>query len=449
MDSKSDPKALFDGILTDEEIQGLLSRFDEDHRQGPDAVLLLTDSAEEEERICAYLESGGISAIAARDAAAALEVLRKKRCRVYVAAVGALPSPLDRYLERLREVDLQIPFVILRDPGDPPLPPVRAATIERPLSEDVLDRLFPFARSVPTAASALEANAEKPSIRRDTTERGGADLAAGLSETDRPSPDPTRRSDALLAVQALLEAGIAGEGLAGGLRRWAESDPTIRGVVEVEEDPEEWRLRARARERRERRRMVLLLLEQLAAANQRVREPRTLGEFSLFPHAKGSGLALWHKDEADARQTLERLRRIFPLIVRLEEKGQDDPAPRARDRFIALVESRIRAAERRKGRLGLLLLETAPGESPVAISHAVGHVLRGSDWVEVVGNRVYVILDEPTEDVLRALDTRLKESPEIDRRRMVVVGWDPSKGRAAEFVAMAEGILHKEPSGGG
>jgi hypothetical protein len=88
-------------------------------------------------------------------------------------------------------------------------------------------------------------------------------------------------------------------------------------------------------------------------------------------------------------------------------------------------------------------------------------LLRGSDGVEVVGNRVYVILDEPTEDVLRALDTRLKESPDIDRaldtrlkespdidrRRTVVLGWDPSKGRAAELLGRAEGILHQETTG--
>jgi hypothetical protein len=111
------------------------------------------------------------------------------------------------------------------------------------------------------------------------------------------------------------------------------------------------------------------------------------------------------------------------------------------------VEPRVRAAERRKGRLGLHLAESAAGESPTAISHALGQVLQGSDGVEVVGNRVYVILDEPTEDVLRALDPRLKESPDIDRRRTVVLGWDPSKGRAAELVGRAEGILHQETTG--
>jgi hypothetical protein len=329
------------------------------------------------------------------------------------------------------------------------LPAIRAATIERPLSEEVLDQLFPFARSAQTEDGSFAAQGEKPSIGRAAAARGGAERAEGLSATDRLDPDPTRRSDALLAVQALLEARIAGEGLAGGLRRWAANDPAIRGVVEVEEDPAEWRLRARTREESQRRRMVRLLLEQLEEAHPAVREPRTRGAFSLFPLPKGSGLALWHEDAASARQALERLRRIFPLIARLEKKGQADPAPGARDRFIALVESRIRAAERRQGRLGLLLLETAAGESPAALAHAVGQVLRSSDWVDVVGNRVYVILDEPTPDVLRALDTRVQESPEIDRRRMVVLGWDASKGRAAEFVGRAEGILHKQATGGG
>jgi hypothetical protein len=210
------------------------------------------------------------------------------------------------------------------------LPAVRAATIERPLSGDVLDQLFPFARTAQTEDSSFAAQGEKPSIGRDTAARRGAERAEGLSATDRLDPDPTRRSDALLAVQALLEARLAGEGLAGGLRRWAENDPAIRGVVEVEEDPAQWRLRARARERSHRRRMVRLLLEQLEEAHQTVREPRTLGAFSLFPLPKGSGLALWHEDAAGAQEALERLRPILPLIARLEKKRQDDPAPGAR-----------------------------------------------------------------------------------------------------------------------
>jgi hypothetical protein len=309
--------------------------------------------------------------------------------------------------------------------------------------------LFPFARPAQTEDGSLAAEEHKPSIGGDAAARRGAEVAEGLSATDRLEPDPSRRADALLAVQALLEAGIAGEGLAGGLRQWAANDPAIRGVVEVEEDPAEWRLRARAGEKSQRRRMVRLLLEQLGETNQWVREPRTLGEFSLFPLSNGSGLALWHEDEADARQTLERVRRILPLIVRWEKKGQDDRASRARERFIALVESRIRAAERRKGRLGLLLLETAAGESSAALAHAVGQVLRGSDWVDVVGHRVYVILDEPTQDVLSALATRLKASPEIDHRRMVVLDWDSTKGRAAEFVGRAEEILDQKATGRG
>jgi hypothetical protein len=329
-DSGADPKTPFVEILTAEEIQGLLSPFHEDEGQGTDAVLLLTDASEEKERICAYLENGGVSALLAPDAAAVLEVLRTTRCRLFVAAAEALPSPLEPYLERLHEVNLEIPVVIVRDPGGPPLPAVRAATIERPLSEDVLDQLFAFARSAQTEDGSFQARGEKPSIGRYTAARRGAERAAGLRATDRLHPEPTRRSDALLAVQALLEARIAGEGLAGGLRRWAENDPAIRGVVEVEEDPTEWRLRARARERSQSRRMVRLLLEQLEEAHQAVREPRTLGEFSLFPLSKGSGLALWHEDGADARQTLERLRPILPLIARLEKKRPDDSAPGTR-----------------------------------------------------------------------------------------------------------------------
>ena len=67
------------------------------------------------------------------------------------------------------------------------------------------------------------------------------------------------------------------------------------------------------------------------------------------------------------------------------------------------------AADRGDGQLGVLLVEAPPGESPALLCRDLKSVLRGGDWIDVIGTRLYVILDHPGKGTLSAIGDRLPE----------------------------------------
>jgi hypothetical protein len=257
--------------------------------------------------------------------------------------------------------------------------------------------------------------------------------------------DSALEADPLLAVRSLLEAKVGGRDLEAGLRRWAECDSTIRGLVELQEGPEEWQLRVRAPERDEGRRMASLLLDQLGRSAKDLVEPVSLGPFSVFPISRelGSCLALWHHDEEAGREVLRKLQPLLPLIGMLPETTKPGEAETGRERFVALLASRMRAAERTDGRLGVLLMGAAPGDTPLQVYQILRALLRGGDWIEIVGNCVYVILDQPGKKVFAALGQRLRQLPGVDRLQVVALGWNPTEGNAEKLVERAERILEE------
>jgi hypothetical protein len=246
-------------------------------------------------------------------------------------------------------------------------------------------------------------------------------------------------------VQALLEAKAAGDGLAAGLRRWAERDPAILGVAECHLDEAEWRLRAATPVVGERHRMLLLLLDHLGESPSLPDRPVAAGPFSLFPlfRSPHSCVALWHQDAVAGRELLLRLRPLLPLIEALPETSGHEPAAAVRERFIALLEARMSAIDRGKGQLGVLLVEAPPGESPALLCRDLKALLRGGDWIDVVGNRLYVILDHPGKGTMTAIGDRLRKLPAIEQLRVVALGWDPGQGRATALVGRAERLLEE------
>lgn len=219
--------------------------------------------------------------------------------------------------------------------------------------------------------------------------------------------------------------------------------------MEMRNGTGELRVRARASEPGERRRVVLLLFQHLDALEDPLDQPVAAGPFSVFPAgpAWDGCLALWHRDEEASRKLVDRLAPALPLLDRLVPS----PAPRsetdARQRFVSLLSSRMRGAERRKGRLALLLMETVEGDDPGQVRNLLRSVLRGGDWVEEVGRRVYTILDEPDKRVFEALGARLRALPVIERLQVVALGWSPQEGNAEELVDRADRIMAEGQSG--
>jgi hypothetical protein len=125
--------------------------------------------------------------------------------------------------------------------------------------------------------------------------------------------------------------------------------------------------------------------------------------------------------------------RVASAIPRAEASG--------RDRFRSLLESRMGAARRRDARLGLLVFRPGPGESPEQLCHVLRTLLRGGDWVESMGGRVYAVLEETDKGTFDALGERLRNLPGVDRARVVALGWNPAEGDASRLLERADRIL--------
>ncbi len=405
------------GVLSDDEIQALLGP---GPAPGADPVLVLCSDPAEVALLEDRLRASNRPAVTAADRYEALDLFRARPYAGVVAAAEVLPPDPDWYLDRFREVDPAVHIAVLHDPGAEP-PAGAAVAVSRPLTRDKVDLLVPPAGSPPPPPAP-----EEPAVP--------------------PGPAVPGRPPGL--VQALLEARVRGEGVAEALRRWADAAPEVLGWAEMENGGGEWRVRARAGGQHPRR-LVLRLLQALDGRDGHIDGPLAVGPFSLFPE-QGPGrryLALRLPDAGASRALVAGIGPLLPLLDRLAPASPRLGEGDARERFVALLGSRMRGVQRRRGRLALLVVEVPAGDEPGRVCSLLRSVLRGADWTESVGSRVYTILDEPDERVFAALGARLRTLPGIERFRVAALGWSPADGGdAAGLLARADRML---AAGGG
>ncbi len=401
------------GVLSDDEIHALLGP---GPALGADPVLVLTPDPAEVALLEDRLRAANRPVVTAADRYEALDLFRARPYAGVVAAAEVLPPDPGWYLDRFREVDPAVRIAVLHDPGAEP-PAGVAVAVSRPLTRDKADLLVP-----PPAGSP-----HPPPVPEDPAVP--------------PCPASPGRPPGL--VQALLEARVRGEGVAEALRRWADTAPEVLGWAEMENGGGEWRVRARAGGQHPRQ-LVLLLLQALEEHGGALEGPLAAGPFGLFPE-DGPGrryLAVRLADAEASRALVAGVGPLLPLLGRLAPASPRLGEADARERFVALLGSRMRGVQRRRGRLAVLVVAVPAGDEPGRVCSLLRSVLRGADWTEPVGGRVYTILDEPDERVFAALGARLRTLPGIERFRVAALGWSPADGgKAADLLARADRML--------
>ncbi len=428
-------------VLTNEELRALLAP---GPAEGEEPVLVLAPGAEDLAAIAARLRERGAAIVPAVNCFAALDLFRQRPYLGLVVFASALPPDVGWYLARLREADPGARVCVVRDAEGKTQLPEGVPAVGPELGDGEWDRLFGC-----LGLSAPAEKREEGAVRPAPTRRG-TDQAPSAQTVERPPAEP-RPPDPFLAFRALLEARLVGKPMTEGLLRWARQDPGVRGWVEQREEGGELRFRAAADPGEDRHRMLALLLGQVDAAGSGFAEPTAVGPFGVFPSPldRGSWVAVWHRQAAEAQRMVLGLHSLAPLLAEVGNGGGAPPAADARERLTSLLGSRMRAAERREGRLGLLLFAPGSEEETSRLCKVLRALLRGGDWVEPIGERVYVLLEEPDRRVFPALGARLRELPGVERLRVVALGWTPLDGSAAHLLERAEQLLDSGEGGEG
>lgn len=443
-EEKSDLEETPLGLITDEEIRALLSPFGESPATQTEPALIVEERLEEKEALATGLRGAGVPVVFARNAFVAADMLRSGSFRAFVVALEALPPEAETFLGRVRRRTPSVSLCFVRNPGER-MPDVEGADVlARPLADRDISRLA--SRLSTGTGSDRGQSGGPPGEERGESAGGTRNEPAPKPGPDLPSREP--RLDPLAAVKAALEARLAGEEVVEGLARWAAAEPTIRGAARLVEDFEASLLRITGEWPSERRQMGLQLLHLLEERRHDPTRSAFLGSFSFFPgRSRGQGgLALFHEDPEEGRAFLDRLAPLLPLLDSLE-RGEASPAS-ARARFVALLDSRMRASERAGSRLGILLLRGGGKDDPEQIAEGLRGLLRGGDWVETVDSTAYVILDQPNEEGFTALGRRLRALPGVDRLQVAALGWAPGDEGAEALVERAERILRSGGRGG-
>jgi hypothetical protein len=430
-----------ESVLTPEERRALLS-------PAPAAegypVLVLAPGPDQLSSLADSLRDRGLAVIPALNCFAALDRFRRQPYAGFVAFAASLPPDVGWYLGRLRGVNPGVRICLIRDGRAEPLP-AGVAAVGPGLPGEELDRLVAFLG----VASLPEA---RKGVAGETRGAGGqrpffpASLEA--EPPDTPPSGELRPPDPFLAIRLLWEARLEGRPMEDGLLRWAGEDPAVRGWVDQRDQGGELQLRAAADTGEDRAGMLTALLDRLGSLGERVVEPTALGPFGIFPRGEGEDgwVALWHREDAAAAHMVRGLHGLAPLLASVRE---GTPVPCGRERFVSLLGSRMRAAERRGGRLGLLLFAPGGDGEVARLSKMLRALLRGGDWVEPLGDRVVVILEEPERRVFSALGARLRELPGVDGLRVVALAWTPLEGSSARFLEKAEELLESGDHGEG
>ena len=213
--------------------------------------------------------------------------------------------------------------------------------------------------------------------------------------------------DTISAIRELLEARKKGDSTIEALRRWVVDDPAFLGWVELKNATEGIEVKVGGKEPGK----VLRSVGDEIDIGEPI--PTTVGSLGPFVGLPISDvwLGFLARNAAEGRKEFWKMFALVPLIEQLIPSVSGDGTPLVEDpedRFCRLLETRLNSAQRRGGAPGVLVLES-PGGSQDLVATVSG-LLRGSDWMEVAGERLWVLLDHPDQGAIESLTQRLGEA---------------------------------------
>ncbi len=466
-------------LLSREELKELLTPIGAEPGRGGDepahAVLLVSERPDDAEQLASHLKARGTQLIPAANRFAALDQFRRRAFRGVIATLDSVGNDASLFLTRLREVNAKIQVGFIGDPGSAESPLGRRMAmagplVERPLDPARLEQLLAFVppgrsatpEPVAPVASVADRAAE---LSQAATESGAAartPLAEaapqGSSPAAAPGLAPARTGPDLgLAMRALLEARVANEGLGPAMRRWFEADAGLDGLASLvrEGGGRDHTLHTRARSED----AGLRLLRDMANLPPRSsgRNPDSVGAFCVFsdPDHAGRSFAVSGGREGvpfpeAVRSALEGLlplvRKLGPLGVVASTAPGVASSGQFRRSLLRLLDARMRSSERHDARLVLVVAEgIATAADPARLDPILRTVLRGSDWIEQDGRRVYAILERPERGWRAALAARLRGHAESRSLRVVGLIWKPLEENSEQFLARAEARIAHNP----
>ncbi|MGE3163766.1 MAG: hypothetical protein AB7O52_02590 [Planctomycetota bacterium] len=432
-------------ILSREELRELFSPVSVGPTDtGSQPVLILADTPEDAETLSSSLRELGIQPVLAFSRFMALDLFRERSFQAVVSTPDAWGSDSASFLERFRAVDPDIRFCFVCRRGQaPPLP--GADVLERPLGTDSISRLRSILSLPPGTPRAWpRVGVTGLPIPGAISAESSAPHGSGSQPlSPRSAGEPLQHAppNGLLGVHELLAAALRGESMTDGLRSWALRDPGVLGLVSVRAGEATGELHCVywAREPQLRSQLIQHSAALLTAVEtETVRSVISLEGFYVFPGASGSGgtgaaasdgwTALWHRSSLGGLAS-----DLGPLLPLLRQVGDRSPSAAAAEspgeRFARLVWTRMKACERRDSRLLLVVGESQANDvTPDVLQAALAATLRGADWIECVGDRVYGALELHSAGVRAALETRLAGVAARYRMRVVGLPWAPGDG---------------------
>lgn len=431
-------------------------------------VLILAETPEDAETLSSQLRECGVQPVLAFSRFMALDLFRERAFQALISTPEAWGEDSAGFLERFRAVDPAIRFCFVCRRGQAP-PVEDGLVLERPLGAASVGPLRSFLGSSPARVPPPPVGMA-PATRAPAGDRGDPQRE---KSTPNPAPRSGRASESVaaesgkvpngfLGVEELLAAVIRGESIEHGLRAWANRDPGILGLITARSTSAAaelhcsyWTRDPAHRPRLIHRGATLLTSGVLDVSSAAV----TLDGFFVFfqrseDSAAGSRwVALWHAGAAD--RIAEQLAPLMPLLARVAGRNDEGEAAESpRDRFGRLLWSRMKACERQDARLLLLVADSTRGTVATnAVRDALATVLRGADWLECVGDRVYGALDHAPSGSTDPLEARLRAFAQDQELRVVGLGWSPGDssagpGAARDWLARADQLLSLRRSEG-
>ncbi|MEC9476031.1 MAG: hypothetical protein VX764_03220 [Planctomycetota bacterium] len=298
--------------------------------------------------------------------------------------------PLDQELEQFAE---GIPVALLRDGGDPGFEG-NLWQLPRPITQ---------LKNADVIESLLQGE-HPPTISEHRREKF-------VSPVPEPPPLATApidaRPDTISAIRALLEARKNGDSTSEALRRWVVEDPAFLGWVELKNAADGIEVKVGGKDPGS---VLRSVGDEIDTGEPIPTTVGSLGPFFGFPISE-SWLGFLARNTTEGRKEFWNTFSLVPLIEQLIPRVAGDGTPLVedpQDRFCRLLATRLNSAKRRGGVPGVLLLESPEGCQELVST--ARELLRGSDWMEVAGQRLWILLDQPEQGAVESLTRRFSEA---------------------------------------
>ena len=235
---------------------------------------------------------------------------------------------------------------------------------------------------------------------------------ASVAENTSATEEALGEADPLALIRILLESRSTGESSTDAIKKWVENEPFLHGWAEL--TPESMgppKVRVGGHRPGE-------VFRQLGAVmDSRAPIPKGSGDYGPFVglSAGDHWLGILPGNSPQSRRLFWQVLELLPQVENLVPIRHTDGSPIIEDpesRFERLLHSRIRSSERHGVLPGVLVVEV-PGEAQEVLSR-LQREIRATDWCEVAGNRIWILLDHPEPGTARGLSSRiLKALPGI------------------------------------